>query len=272
MAQIIIITDLDGTLLHPLTYSFEESRSALDLIKERSIPLILCSSKTRAEIEVYRKRLENKDPFITENGGGIFIPEGCFTFSIEGTLQNGFKLISLGESYSRIRNIFRDIQKRTGIIARGFGDMDAKEVAHLTGMQLSYAELAKQRDFDEPFIFEEGEKRVEKFLDAIEESGLCWTQGRFYHILGKHDKGKAVKILREYYEKAFVRIKTIGLGDSFNDLPLLQSVDYPVLVQKEDGSYDERIRVPYLMKAEGIGPAGWNRAVIRLVNTIGKGS
>ena len=272
MAQIIIITDLDGTLLHPLTYSFEEARSALDLIKERRIPLILCSSKTRAEIEVYRKRLENKDPFISENGGGVFIPEGCFTFPIEGTLRNGFRVITLGESYSGIRNIFREIQKQTGITARGFGDMDAKEVACLTGMQLSGAELAKQRDFDEPFVFEKWEKRIAEFLDAIEEAGFHWTQGRFYHILGEHDKGKAGKILKEYYETAIGGIKMIGLGDSFNDLPLLQNVDYPVLVQKEDCSYDERIRLPHLIRAEGIGPAGWNRAVIRLIDIINKGS
>ena len=272
MTQIIIISDLDGTLLHPGTYSFDEALPAIELIRTRSIPLILCSSKTRAEIEVYRKMLKNRDPFISENGGGIFIPERYFMFPVEGDLMNGYRVRTFGKPYSEIRNTFKEVKKKTGIIARGFGDMDAEEVAHLTGLQLSYAKLAKRRDFDEPFIFEEGEKRVEKFLDAIEDSGLCWTQGRFYHILGNHDKGKAVKILREYYEKALSRIKTIGLGDSFNDLPLLQSVDYPVLVQKGDGSYDERIRVPYLMKAEGIGPEGWNGAVIRLINTIGKGA
>jgi len=270
VTQIIIISDLDGTLLHPGTYSFDEALPAIELIRTRSIPLILCSSKTRAEIEVYRKMLKNRDPFISENGGGIFIPERYFMFPVEGDLMNGYRVRTFGKPYSEIRNTFKEVQKRTGIVARGFGDMDAKEVAHLTGMQLSYAELAKQRDFDEPFIFEEGEKRVEKFLDAIEESGLCWTQGRFYHILGNHDKGKAVKILREYYEKALSRIKTIGLGDSFNDLPLLQSVDYPVLIRKEDGSYEERIKLPGLIRAEGIGPAGWNEAVMALIRGISR--
>lgn len=265
MTQIIIITDLDGTLLHPGTYSFDEALPALELIRTRRIPLILCSSKTRAEIDVYRKRLVNKDPFISENGGGIFIPEGYFHFPVEEELRNDYRMITFGKPYGEIRRVFKEVQKKTGIVARGFGDMDVPEVAHLTGMQLSDAELGKQRDFDEPFIFEEGEKKVEKFLEAIEEAGLCWTQGRFYHILGDHDKGKAVRIVKGYYERAYGGVKTIGLGDSFNDLPLLQSVDYPVLVQKEDGSYDERIRLPDLIKAEGIGPEGWNRAVMRLI-------
>lgn len=78
MANLIIFTDLDGTLLHPMTYSFEEAMPALKLCRERGIPLILCSSKTRAEIEVYRQRLKNEHPFIPENGGGIFIPKRIF--------------------------------------------------------------------------------------------------------------------------------------------------------------------------------------------------
>lgn len=71
---IIIFTDLDGTLLDRQTYSWDAARPALGLIKERSIPLALCSSKTRAEIEVIRKELDNPDPFICENGGGNLYP------------------------------------------------------------------------------------------------------------------------------------------------------------------------------------------------------
>ena len=52
MARIVIFTDLDGTLLHPKSYSFDAALPALNLIKEKKIPLVLCSSKTKAEIEV----------------------------------------------------------------------------------------------------------------------------------------------------------------------------------------------------------------------------
>ncbi len=271
MAKIIIITDLDGTLLHPKTYSFEAARPALDLIKERKIPLILCSSKTKAEIEVYRKRLNNKHPFISENGGGIFIPDGYFPFPIDAEIKDGYRIIVLGKPYSEIRNAFIEIRQRLGIKAKGFGDMTAEEIAVLANLPLTEAALAKERDFDEPFIFEvdaNNESKIEGFLKAIEDSGLHWTQGRFYHILGDNDKGKAVKILKGFYEKAYGRIATIGLGNMFNDLPLLKEVDYPVLVQNEGGSYDERVNLPNLIRADGIGPEGWNKAVLRLINEI----
>jgi len=82
MKKIIIFTDLDGTLLDNSSYSFEAALPALQLIKEKNIPLIICSSKTRKEIEHYRKKLYNLHPFISENGGGIFIPKGYFNFQL----------------------------------------------------------------------------------------------------------------------------------------------------------------------------------------------
>lgn len=262
---VLIVTDLDGTLLHPETYSFEPARPALTLIKEKGIPLILCSSKTRRELEVWRERLENEHPFISEIGGGIFVPKGYFQFPVEGQTKDGYTVITLGRPYREIRRIFLKIRERLGIKARGFGDMGIEEIARLTGLPLMDIGLAREREFDEPFIFEEGEKRVVDFLKAIEDAGLRWTQGRFYHILGDNDKGKAVKIIKGLYENAYGKIKTVGLGNSFNDLPLLQEVDYPVLVKNEDGDYEERISLPNLIKADGIGPKGWNKAVMGLI-------
>ncbi len=85
MKKLIIFTDLDGTLLDYSTYSFEAAIPALQLLKEKNIPLIICSSKTGKEIEHYRKKLGNTHPFISENGGGIFIPKGYFDFRVESS-------------------------------------------------------------------------------------------------------------------------------------------------------------------------------------------
>jgi len=268
MAKLLVFTDLDGTLLHPKTYSFEAALPALKLIKEKGTPLILCSSKTRKEIAVYREKLQNNHPFISENGGGIFIPDKYFKFNIEGKLQNGWRIIILGKPYSEIRKVFIAIRERLGIRPKGFGDMTVKEIATLTGLTLTEAELAKEREFDEPFIFEEGEVRIQEFLKAIEDAGLHWTQGRFYHILGDNDKGKAVNILKGFYEKKYGRIVAIGLGDSFNDLPLLKEVDYPVLIPKEDGSYAPQVKLRNLRKVNKVGPEGWNEAVMELIGAF----
>lgn len=46
---------------------------------------------------------------------------------------------------------------------------------------------------------------------------------------------------------------------------MLIKVDCPVLVQKDDGTYDESVKVPNLIKAEGMGPDGWKMAVMKLL-------
>jgi len=295
MPKIIIFTDLDGSLLHPKTYSFDEARPALKLIKNEGIPLILCSSKTRAEMEVYRKRLDNSHPFVSENGGGIFIPEGyfqsitltptlsqrereqienprplgeggtaCRVREVEGGWKPGegveYEALTIGTPYEELRKAFLKLKQELNAKVKGFADMTAREIAALSGLTEEEATLAKRRNFGEPFVFE-GETD-ERFLRAIEERGLHWTQGRFFHIMGDNDKGKAVRILKEFYLKEYGEIVTVALGDGFNDLPMLKEVDYPVLIPKKDGGYDPRVDLQNLMKAKEIGPSGWNEEVL----------
>lgn len=263
MTATIIFTDLDGTLLHPRTYSYQDAMPALELLREKGIPLVLCSSKTRAEIEAYRKRLGNHHPFIVENGGGIFIPEGYFPFPVEGEARSGYRVIHLGTPYAEIRRKFLSLRQELKIEVRGFGDMTLDEVASLTGLAKNEAVLAMKREYCEPFVFTG--VADERLFTAIEAAGLRWTQGRFFHIMGNHHKGRAVTMLRALFKQAIGPAITIGLGDGLNDLPFLLVVDRPVLLRQENGSYDPRVKIPGLYRTEEIGPRGWNEAVLKLL-------
>jgi mannosyl-3-phosphoglycerate phosphatase len=260
MPGIVIVTDLDGSLLHPVTYSYEEAGAALQEIRRKRIPLILCSSKTRAEIETYRKRLGNHDPFISENGGGIFIPPGYFPDVGDMELREDYRVTILGTPYREIRERFTGLRRTLGTRVKGFGDMTLAEIASLAGFGNEDALLARQREFDEPFVFEEDADA--RFLEAIENAGLRWTQGRFYHVMGNSDKGMAARLLRQRYERHSGAITMMGLGDGYNDLPLLREADHAVLIPQEDGSFDPRVALPRLVRAQGVGPVGWNRAVL----------
>lgn len=264
MSKIIIITDLDGTLLDAAGYSCAPAQPALERIRARDIPLIFCSSKTRVEIEVLRRELDNHHPFISSNGGGVFIPRGYFSIPFEATDAGDCQLITLGIPYAEIRRQFIRLRDELQVQVRGFGDMTVEEVAALTGLSPAAAQRARQRNFDEPFVFAgEPDKR---FLHAIEAAGLNWTEGRLFHLMGRHDKGSAVGLLQALYEKQFGTVTSIGLGDSLNDLQMLQVVDQPVLVRHDDGSYDARITIPGLIKTRLPGPPGWNEAVLRLLD------
>jgi mannosyl-3-phosphoglycerate phosphatase len=269
--NMIVFTDLDGTLLDYSTYSFDQAQPALDLLKRENIPLILCSSKTRKEIEFYRQKLDNAHPFISENGGGIFIPKDYFTFGAKDfgfpvVQDNNYHVIHVGARYADLRKAMAELQKE-GFPVKGFGDMNIEEVAAVTGLTFKESEMSKERDFDEPFILNGNETEVQRLVAAIQSKGFHVTQGRFFHILGDSDKGRAVSILIALYKKQLGKILTIALGDSLNDIPMLEKVDYPVIVQKPDGSYDKNIDFLKITKADGIGPDGWNNAIFKIVQT-----
>ena len=73
-------------------------------------------------------------------------------------------------------------------------------------------------------------------------------------------------MLIDLYKKKYKQIETIAIGDSPNDIPMLERVDYPIVVQKHDGSYDSKIKIPRIIKANGIGPEGWNKAVLKIIS------
>ncbi len=266
---LLIFTDLDGTLLDHETYSFEPALPAIELLKEKHIPLIICTSKTRAEIEEIRSQLQNIHPFISENGGAIFIPKGYFSFSFSfDKEESDYFVIELGTPYSKLREVLKRMRRLLLTKIKGFGDLSSEEIAHLCGFSVAQAELAKQREYDEPFFLED-ETAEDTIYKMAAHSHLQITRGgRFYHLIGNNSKGKAVVLLKDIYKKKSRQLKTIALGDSLNDLPMLKAVDYPVLVQKVDGSYDPQVKLKNLIKASSSGPSGWQEAIYKLVNRL----
>ncbi len=271
--NLIIFTDMDGTLLDT-GYSFKKALPALKLIKEKEIPLVLCSSKTRAEIEHYRRRLENTHPFVSENGGGVFIPKNYFRPGIlsrgpAGSRPGDYIVIRLGTDYAGLRKALRELRSE-GFDITGFGDMSIAEIAALTGLEISEAAMAAQRDFDEPFKFEGDETALRKLLQRIRSGGLDYTKGELLHLTGNNDKGRAVEILKQLYTRQYGAIVTAALGDSPNDIEMLKKVDYPIVVRKNDGSCSPQVlrEVEGCIKADGPGPEGWNSAVMKLLETV----
>jgi len=262
--KVIIFTDLDGTLLDQETYSFEPAQPALRVIREKDIPLVLSSSKTRAEIEFYRRKLENGHPFISENGGAVFIPKDYFSFQFPYDRETDwFFVLELGTFYPRIIEVLEWIKKETGILIKGFSDLTEKEISSICRLDSKEAGLAKKREYDEPFIIEGSEKEVDLVKEKIKQRGLNYVWGgRFHHILGKNDKGKAVEILKELYENQFFSIFTIGIGDSLNDLPMLRAVDHPIFLKEEDPLPDVPSSVQNLAIIEGRGPRVWSKVVL----------
>lgn len=259
--KLIVFTDLDGTLLDARTYSFEPAAKALGLLEERGVPLVICTSKTRPEILYWRERLENRHPFIAENGGGVYIPAEYFKAAVPSAkVREGYSVIEFGTPYPELRKALAALRD-AGFDVRGFGDMTPEEVSILTGLTVDEAALAKEREFDEPFVYGGENESMPRLFKAIGRAGLRHTSGRLMHILGDNDKGRAVKYLSGLYREEHEGVVTAALGDSPNDAPMLAVADYPFLVKKPEGHHDPNVNDGRVVRVDGVGPEGWAEAV-----------
>ena len=126
--RVVIFSDLDGTLLDHQTYSSDPADRAIARLIAEEVPLVLCSSKTRAEIEAIRSRLGVGHPFIVENGGALFIPAGYFPFAVEAArCETGYHVVELGLRYRQVvARPSRGRAARLGVAVVGFPRLDER--------------------------------------------------------------------------------------------------------------------------------------------------
>lgn len=267
----MIFTDLDGTLLDHDTYDWTPARPALDALAARAVPVVLCSSKTRAEMRVLAAAMGLTAPLIVENGGGVWLPPSWPLPLPDGALAvDAGWIVVLGAHARELRPALRRLADRAGASLRGFGEMDVDEVAARTGLPRETAALAMQREFSEPFVAE-GDVTREALDAAARGLALRVTQGgRFFHLIGSSDKGHAVRVVGGWLG-ARTAGTTLGFGDAPNDLPLLQAVDTPVIVPRLDGTPhpDLVAALPHATIAPAPGPRGWNAAVLDWLARVG---
>lgn len=261
----LLFTDLDGTFLNHHNYSFEEALEALEKVKAYKIPLIFTTSKTKSEVERLQQKIGISEPFIVENGAGLFIPEDYQGFDLSFLPNYDDKRVRImGQPYHKVLQFYRSYRDEYGM--HGFSDMSDVELSKYIGLDQRSVLLAKQRDFTEPFLLED-ETKLEELERLAEGYQLKITQGgRFYHLMGElQDKGIAVRETVELFEKFYnEKICSIGLGDSENDLAMLKRVDVPIVIQKYDGSHLET-GLENIQKSSFIGSKGWNEMVLKNV-------
>ena len=267
--MLLIFTDLDGTLLNQDDYRYDPVLPVLDILKQKAIPVVPVTSKTRREVEELCKALDLNEPFITENGSGVFIPPEDTRFVLdEAQPWEGHNLLKLGCTYEDARAGLRKVEQLLaeplqGESLKGFGDLTVAEVQERTGLPESEAVLAKTRDFTEPFVTP---KQVDpaKIRAAAQAAGFKVTVGdRFSHLISPNaGKGRAAQLLIEAYQSKYPNetITTIGLGNSPNDRDMLEVVDQPIVVPGKNGPHPGLADQGWTV-APAPGSQGWADAI-----------
>jgi mannosyl-3-phosphoglycerate phosphatase family protein len=268
LQDLLFVSDLDECLVGETGYDFEPARPALAALAARRIPLVLASARTRAEMETFGRVLGLGTPLIVENGGALLVPERHLARAPEdATLLHGFWTFALGPLRAELAAALDSIAAETGANVRSLDALGAAELQRLTGSSRAAAELALQREYDEPFVL--GDESVSVAMaDAARHLGMRLSRrGRFWYLAGDTDVGKSLGALLVLYAAEGRRCHTVGLGAGPNDLPLLRAVDRPIVLPRAGGDVDQWMAavLPDAEVAPAPGPAGWNAAVLAVL-------
>ncbi|MGJ8697423.1 MAG: HAD-IIB family hydrolase [Verrucomicrobiaceae bacterium] len=247
--RMLVVTDLDGTLLNHDDYGFEEVLPVLERLAALKVPVVANTSKTRAEWMAMRGRFANEEAFVVENGSAVILRDG--------------ETRVLGE---RREVIFDFLNEMGGTFDfTGFQELGLEGVMRETGLGEEDARLAGEREFSEPLVWRGTEEEKLRFCEEVKRRGLRTLEGgRFLHVLGRTDKGRALEVLREVYEPESV----IVLGDSPNDVAMLERADIGVVIASPKGG---RLEVPMgkrLIRSKGEGPEGWAEVMNDLLDEL----
>lgn len=265
----VVFTDIDGTLVDISTAQYGmKTNELISIMKERNIPLVLASAKTRLEQNEIREDLGLSDPFIVENGGAIVIPKDYFpdnalknieyhlreteetvkeytNYKIRGDLRtHTYKatskviIIELGKSANDIRTKLADIRKKYNVNFKGVADISIEELSNLASMPIEQARRMAQRNYGET-ILQIQRDDIARFIKYTQEAGMKVIHGgRFFDVTIGVDKGRAVEILKKLFNGKFHNDVTyFGIGDSANDIPMFNLMDVSILVQRPDNSW-----------------------------------
>lgn len=267
--SLLIVSDLDECLIDSLTQEWTQAIPVLDHLREQHIPVILCSSKTAAETMAIQDELGLQgEAFIAENGAVIQLND-------EWDDHPNYPRMINGDSHESIRKVVNELRQTHGFKFTTYDDVDDAMIGEITGLTPKMIGLAKLQEASQTLIWRDSDERLKVFNDELNNLGLCMTEGgHFWHVLDQRGgKGSALTwLIDQYRYRTGQRPTTVAVGDSPNDVSMLDVADYAVIVQGFSKQpvivkNDDPQRV-YRTRARG--PEGWSEGVEHVMNTLSR--
>lgn len=265
----LIFSDLDGTLLDHHTYRHDEADAVLGALETQHIPLILASSKTQSELLFYREVLHNRHPFIVENGAAVFIPAGYFSQQPADTrTKNGFWIKEFVAERKHWQQLIQQLPDEFQNDFTTFRAAGIDGIIKMTGLDVHAAARAAHRNYGEPVCWLGSPGRRREFIKKLRQNGAQVLEGgRFLHVSGDCDKGQALHWLADVYHQhsADSQFETIALGDSQNDVAMLEAADQAVVIRSPVHPPPRLHNQTQSITSSYFGPRGWAATLSELL-------
>ena len=265
MQKILIFTDLDGSLLHRDTFKFDQIKDYILSLVNRGIIIIPNSSKTQKEIENFNEELGVKLPYISENGSAI---QGLNLIN-----PNFPSRIILSREKEDLIKIFNDkVPEKLKDKCIQISKLNRNEQEKIFGQKDDNLKNVLNRKYTLPFLFK-GDKNEKNQLSKILSSSSLTLQegGRVVNLCDNINKVKSMNKVIKILKKTEDKIKSIAVGDNYNDLDMLKSCDVPCLVFNDKFKLDQ-INIENLIFSNLPSPEGWadviKKALVKIENNV----
>lgn len=270
-SNLLIFTDMDGSLLDHTTYSHAAADPLLEFLHVRNIPVIPVTSKTEAEVLFLRKALKNQHPFIIENGAAVFIPKGYFDRQPKDTKDVGdYWVKEFVKPRSHWQKLITQLDDDYSPFYISFSQLGISGIMEMTGLEHEEAVRASQRGYGEPLVWKGSEHQKRVFSEQLKMKGAQVLQGgRFMHISGCSDKGLAAQWLNAQYQlTSATHIETLAIGDSQNDVAMLEQAGIALLIRSPVQAFPVIQRHEKTYFSKKYGPEGWVDGVEKILHSL----
>ena len=229
----LVFSDIDGTFMNHKSYSYSALKKYILLLKNHC-QVIFNSSKTFEEMKELNKSLRIKSPIIVENGACIFFPKNYKQFFFEKNFFKHFDYLGYKLTEKNSKSIIYEInhlkRKYKFSFYSEISDYQLKKITNLNTQKLK---KSRMRMFSNPILWEDEDIKKDQFKKEVKSLGYELSSGgRFLHLSDSYNKGKAVKeFLTMLNFKKSLTYKTISIGDSDNDLSMLEMTDYSCIIK-----------------------------------------
>lgn len=261
--KILIFTDLDGSLLHRDTFKFDEIKDYLKQLISKGIFIIPNTSKTEKEILEFNNELGSSLPYISENGSAI---DGLDL--LNSNLPK--ELILSREKDSLIKIFEKSVPVNLQNKCKWLSEMDKKKQSLIFGLEDDKLKMALDRKYTIPFLFEGSKSERNELSKIVKNKGLALQEGgRVINLTDKVNKAKALQVFVRFFKKNNKNVKTIAVGDNYNDLDMLKTSEFPCLVFNDKFKLDE-IPIKNLITTNKQSPEGWADVIKKALVKVNK--
>ena len=196
-----------GKVLHHFDEFLEELARA-------QIPCVWITGLTRAQLDEPRRRLGQSDPYIGENGCGVYLPEDYFHLKGSNTVRLGrYTCIPIAKPQPEAAEALEELSSDLDISVVPLRKLSHRELSQNTGLPAKEADLIRLRDFDELFFFAGASGAdMERFRAEAKARGLVVQNiGQFWSLSCGGNLGKGVRELGALYDRA-LRSHALRIG------------------------------------------------------------